>query len=193
MNTIDKLTRVFTKFPGIGPRQAKRFVYYLLHDGGSVTHELGVLLAELPHEVHQCPECFRYYTGRACTLCADFTRDQDKLLVVAHDADLEAIERSHVWSGRYFVLGGTVPLLEKEPERVVRLNELQERIRKDNSTEVVLAFAANMEGDHTVEYLRQMLADTSAKVLTLGRGLSTGSELEYADPATIKSALEGRK
>ena len=193
MNTIEKLSRVFTRFPGIGPRQAKRFVYHLLRDGGMTAHELGVLLAELPHEVKQCGECFRYHTGRACALCSDFTRDEKTLLVVATDADLEAIERSHNWGGRYFVLGGTVPIMEKEPEKQVRTQELLAKAQKENPQEIVLAFAANMDGDHTVDYLRNMLAETNIKVSVLGRGLSTGSELEYADPATIKSALEGRR
>ena len=193
MDTIEKLSRLFARFPGIGPRQAKRFVYYLLRDGGGTSRELAYLLSELPKDVQQCQECFRYHTGRACALCTDEARSRESLLVVAYDADLESVERSHEWHGYYFVLGGTVPLLEQEPEKKVRLQQLLARVKRDSPKEVVLAFAANTEGDHTVDYLRQALAETGTKVSTLGRGLSTGSELEYADSATIRSALEGRR
>jgi len=193
MDTIERLAKLFTRFPGIGPRQGKRFVYYLLRDSGSTARELAALLEALPSEVSQCKECFRYFTGRQCRYCADHTRSREELLVVATDADLESVERSHVWSGCYFVLGGTVPILDEDPQEKVRIRELKERISKEKPREVVLAFAANMDGDHTVEYLSNMLRESGAKITTLGRGLSTGSELEYADPATIKSALEDRR
>jgi recombination protein RecR len=93
----------------------------------------------------------------------------------------------------YFVLGGTISLTEREPEKFVRIRELLERTKTVTPSEIIMAFAANSEGDNTIDYLRSLLADSGMKLSTLGRGLSTGSELEYADTDTIRNALEGRK
>jgi len=193
MDTINKLARAFNRFPGIGPRQAKRFVYFLLKEGGNTTKELQRLLEELPNEVSQCRECFRYHTDHSCRYCTDEQRTRDVLLVVATDADLDSIERSHTFNGMYFVLGGTISLTEREPEKFVRIRELLERTKTVTPSEIIMAFAANSEGDNTIDYLRSLLADSGMKLSTLGRGLSTGSELEYADTDTIRNALEGRK
>jgi recombination protein RecR len=117
-------------------------------------------------------------------------------MIVSRDVDFEAIEKSKVYHGYYFVLGGIIPILEKEPEKRVRLKELQARISKGQFKEVILSLNANAEGEHTADFIRDYIAQNFAnkniKVSVLGRGLSTGTELEYADGETIKSALKNR-
>jgi recombination protein RecR len=204
MSPIEKLTEVFTKFPGIGPRQAKRFVYFLLTRDKNFLENLSSNLLSLKKNIKICDFCHRFFqsennTSRLCKICADSHRDQHLLMVVEKDADLESVESSGVYSGRYFVLGGTVPILEDDPESKVRGRELvdliEQQIRENGLNEIILATSANPEGDSTHSYLLNILKpfiDKGIKISTLGRGLSTGTELEYSDKDTIKSALENR-
>ena len=114
------------------------------------------------------------------------------LLVVPRDVDLEAVEKSGSYAGRYFVLGGVVPLLDKEPEKRIRSKELAVRIKKgleNGLKEIILAMNANQDGEHTAEFIKEKYQGLPLIFSTLGRGLSTGAELEYADPETLKNAL----
>jgi recombination protein RecR len=132
-------------------------------------------------------------------VCGDIARNQKILLVVARDSDLDAIEKSGSYKGKYFVLGGTIPILEKEPEKRVALRELVARaaaLAEKGLAEIVLALSANTEGENTANEAARALAPLAKKrgikISTLGRGLSTGSELEYCDSETLKNALKNR-
>lgn len=117
-------------------------------------------------------------------------------MVIEKDVDLDNIERSGVFGGHYFVLGGTVPILEKEPEKRVRSRELEKRIKENSFKEIILALSANPDGDNTGSYIVKFLSPiakkNSIKISQFGRGLSTGSELEYSDIETIKNAFNNR-
>jgi recombination protein RecR len=193
MDPISQLTDLFVRFPGIGPRQAFRFVQYLLRHPGA-RRELVEQLQTLGSSVHQCPECRRFHASPTplCGLCANPNRDDTLLAVVATDADVLALERSGTYSGRYFVLGGTISLASEKAAHL-RLDELLALQKKKTFTEIILAFPANPEGDATAVKTREELVDAGARVTTLGRGLSTGSELEYADAETLKTALANRR
>lgn len=199
MDPIEKLSQVFERFPGIGPRQAGRFVQFLLRSSPALRRELADGVRELGSDVYQCPLCLRYHTGKkgACAICADSGRDTSLLAVVASDADLAALERSHTYHGHYFVLGGLL-LLSSERVNGLHIQELLislPRRVESGLKEIILAFPANPEGDSTAIRVREELmgfGNPSLRISMLGRGLSTGSELEYADPETIKNALEGR-
>ena len=157
----------------------------------------------LKKDVSICPRCFRYFTKTGtmtfCSICADTTRDQSLLMLVEKDVDLENVEKSKLFSGLYFVLGGVVPILEKEPEKRIRIKELEKHIAKENGAikEIIFALSVNPDGDNTHDYLVERLTSLSEKqgfrLSSLGRGLSTGSELEYSDPETIKNALKNRQ
>lgn len=207
-NIVDRLVETFRRFPGIGPRQARRFVYHLLHEGRGSIDYLTTQLRELTSAVAQCGQCYRFYSTpptagqtktTVCNLCADSNRNSGLLMIVEKDADLEAIRQSDTYQGNFFVLGGLIPILEKEPKTKVRWRELlatvAERLEKNNLKEVIVALAVNLEGDHTVEFLKQWLekfVTKGLKLTVLGRGLSTGTELEYSDAETIKNALANR-
>lgn len=206
MDPIERLASLFEHFPGIGPRQAQRFVQYLLRSSSSLRRELAESVQSLGGSVHQCPECMLWHAGSLakagakylCSICTNPQRDSSSLAVVASDADLAALEHSGTYRGRYFVLGGTISLAS-EKTNGLRVKELLAGIPpriKNGLQEVILAFPANPEGDATAVRVRENILDLRSpdlKITTLGRGLSTGSELEYADPETIKSALESRK
>ncbi|MEY2664552.1 MAG: recombination protein RecR, recombination protein RecR [Candidatus Parcubacteria bacterium] len=206
MDPISRLTEYFREFPGIGPRQARRFVYYLLTRNTAALEELSRLILEIKKQVHVCNRCFRFFNTQSnaslCPICTDRNRDQSVLLVVSKDADFEAIEKTHVHQGLYFILGGVVPILEKNPENRVRSRELIARLMSSFETgatpikELVLSFSATPDGEHTTDFIRSITKEIALEkgitVTILGRGLSTGSELEYADGETIRSAFMNR-
>ena len=200
MDSIERLTQLFERFPGIGPRQAQRFVQFLLRSSAATRRELMDAVQSLRGSVHQCAECMRFFSGKekVCAICTDPGRDASLLAVVASDADLAALEHSHNFRGHYFVLGGTVSLASDTGNNL-RMKQLLEAVparTKAGLMEIILAFPANPEGDATAEQVRKKMVDLRGrplKITALGRGLSTGSELEYADPDTIKSAIESRR
>ena len=193
MDPLAQLASLFERFPGIGPRQAFRFVQFILRHPGA-RRELVEALGMLGSAVHQCPECRRFHASATplCGLCANPNRDETLLAVVASDADVSALERSGTYSGRYFVLGGTVSLASEKASHL-RIPELVTLAQKKNPTEIILAFPANPEGDATAVRVREDLEEVGMRVTMLGRGLSTGSELEYADAETLKTALANRR
>jgi recombination protein RecR len=213
METINSLTDLFRKFPGIGPRQARRFVYYLLTADQNVLDQMGDKIKSLKKDIKQCAHCGRFFTSGyqtkadRCKICASDERDKSSLMIVEKDIDLDAIEKAKIYQGYYFVLGGNVPILDPQPENHIRFSSLLaelERRLKEGLVEVIIALSATTEGDHTTDWLVEKLrpltnpstnsgqANPIIKISLLGRGLSTGSELEYADPETIKNALTNR-
>lgn len=207
MDPIHRLTELFEKFPGIGPRQARRFVQYLLASEQPYRTNLADSIKFLGSQTSQCKKCFRWSVktpdkSSLCDICGNTAREANILFVVEKDADIDNVEKSG-FRGLYFVLGGTIPLAAEEPERHIRLRELLKRIETDASGangsplgEVILGLSATTEGDHTRLILQEKLMPIAEglkfKISSLGRGLSTGSELEYADPDTIQSALNSR-
>jgi recombination protein RecR len=202
MTTLEKLIAHFERFPGIGARQAKRFAFHLLRQDTTQIAELSALIADLPSVMVECASCARYFarSGRSthCSICENVNRDRSQLLIVEQDSDIQPVERSG-YQGLYFVLGGTVPLLNQDAGRKVRgprLKELVTERASEGLTEIILGFPVNPDGENTARYvealLAPVLAGTSITLSHLGRGLSTGSELEYADPETIKYALKNR-
>ena len=208
MDHIDELARALARFPGIGPRQGKRFVYYLLAAPTDERKRLAELISALGKEVKQCPDCMRYFNGTSaniCNYCIDKTRDDALLMIVEKDQDLSAVERAGTYRGRYFVLGGVFTLSGKG---AIREKDLLHRIEKhlqnglpagggsaSGGKEIVLALSATSEGEHTTDHVRELLTPyrDRLKISELGRGLATGSELEYSDAETLRAALTNRK
>lgn len=207
MTVIEKLTELFSRFPGVGQRQAKRFVYYLLFQDKTFSESLIKEIEGLKKTIRVCEDCFRFFNESSikkdslCSICSNKNRDLSTLMVISYDNDLDNLEKSGVFKGRYFVLGGTVPILEKEPEKKIRLEKLKQRIKKlldaGELKEIVLAMNFTPEGENTGEFIKKSLAPLlekySLKISTLGKGLSSGLELEYSDSETLKNALANRQ
>jgi len=204
MNSLDKLTGYFEQFPGIGARQARRFAFHILTMQKEESAELAALINNIQDNVVECASCRRFFSksggpADVCDICMDISRDRGKLLVVERDTDIRSIERSGVYNGLYFVLGGTVPLLESRENNKLRgggLKRVVEARLTENLSEVILGFSINPDGENTGRFVEAVLKEipgsNNLKISHLGRGLSTGSELEYADPETLKNALQNR-
>jgi recombination protein RecR len=195
---VEELAQAFTRFPGIGPRQAKRFVYYLLGASESDRLRLSELVRNLGADVKQCVSCYRFWSGAGelCNYCADTSRDDSILMVIEKDQDLLAVERANAYRGRYFVLGGVLTLSGKGSIRERELvNRVEQKSADGKLREIVLALSATNEGEHTADRIREVLGPLRGPLTltVLGRGLSTGSELEYADAETLSGALQNRK
>lgn len=203
MDSIDKLTEIFKEFPGIGERQARRFVYFLMFRNGEYSNNLSKLILELKKEVSQCRECFKFFLTsktkkNVCEICDNPNADSSLLLVIEKDSDLESIHKSRVYNGKYFILGGLVPIVEKTTKSRVRIEELKKKISSTiELKEIILAFSISPQGDHTDQYVREQIKDiaekANIKISSLGKGLSTGTELEYSDNDTLKNALKNRQ
>jgi recombination protein RecR len=203
MNKLDKLIQHFESFPGIGARQAKRFAFHILTMSESDTKELSALIADIKGSVVECASCHRYFSTqndeKICSICSSQNRNHDRLLIVERDSDVQAIERAGIYDGLYFVFGGTVPLLNAKENHRLRggaLKALVETRLKEGLSEVIIGFAVNPDGENTARFVESIIApllkEKAVSITYLGRGLSTGSELEYADPETIKNALQNR-
>jgi recombination protein RecR len=205
MNSLDKLIEYFENFPGIGARQARRFAFHILTLPKNDVAEISELIQTIQDSVTECVSCRRFFAQNGnksglCNICNDGNRDISKLLVVERDTDIQAIERSGVYDGLYFVLGGTVPLLESKDNQKLRGSGLkmlvEERLEK-GLNELILGFSVNPDGENTGRFVESIVNELKeakkVKISHLGRGLSTGSELEYADPETLKNALKNRQ
>lgn len=194
--TIQKLIEIFSKFPGVGPRTATRFVFYLIKREKKELEEFSNAISELKEKIKFCSLCFKPFEGEKniCEICSDKTRNKSLLCVVEKEIDLEAIEKTKKYNGLYFVLGGPISAVKKEELKKLRIEELEERIKKDPKIkEIIIATNLTTEGEAISLLLERKLKDFGRKITRLGRGLPTGGELEYADEETLGAAFEGRK
>lgn len=200
---IEKLAKLFVEFPGIGERQSRRFVYSLLARNQEYLDSLSEQIKKLRQRIAQCEYCFRYFPADGqdlCPECGSSSTDKSTLMVVEKDSDFEAIRRSKLYKGRFFILGGLVPIIDKTTPERIRINELVARAKSqlgEGLREIILALSLTPAGENTDRHVREKLepiiAPHDITISSLGRGLSTGSELEYSDDDTIKNALENRK
>ena len=194
---INRLIESFLKFPGIGPRQAKRFVYFLAGEDKAYADNLAKLILEVKSGMKQCESCYRYFESKnieidLCPVCSGASRDSSVIMVVEKDVDLENIERTGNFRGKYFVLGGLLSLAGNGIAEV-RLKQLFDKVKKGKPAEIILATSATVEGENTNLYIERILEPLKVKITRLGRGLSTGAELEYSDSDTIENALKNRQ
>ncbi|MEK7643306.1 MAG: toprim domain-containing protein [Patescibacteria group bacterium] len=200
---IQRLIEHFSRLPSIGPRQASRFVSFLLDENPDVLKNFGETIITLSSATARCTECFRIIEAGKEARCSDCMREPlGAILVLEKDQDLDAVLKSGAWNQAYHVLGGTISLMNEKNRVTDRMKALFDRLERrlgtqDTAVEVVLATSATVEGDSTALYIERILEpfikSKRVSLTRLGRGLSTGSEIEYADPETIVHALSHRR
>lgn len=207
MKPTDRLTELFMRFPGIGPKQAKRFVYFLLREHSHFKEQLIDALGELKFTGKQCEKCYCFFGDKSldnkkvlCDICSTESRDHTLLMVIEKELDMDAIEKTGSYNGLYFIMGGLIPPLTEKPSEIIRIRELTSRVHssiKDKAlVEIIFALPVTDYGDTTKDYIektiKQVVGIEAIKLTTLARGLSSGLELEYVDKNTFTSALEHR-
>ncbi len=195
-NQLEQLAKLFVKLPGIGQRQAKRFAYFVLTQPESYAQSLASALTKARALSATCSKCMRIYEGTdgVCSICRDSTRDHSTMLVVEKSQDIESLLSSD-YHGLFFVLGGLIPIVQKTVLGATNIAALQARVKADKELgEIILAFPVTPNGEHTDTVIRQTLSPSfTGEITSLGRGLSTGAELEYADLASLNASLKKRE
>ena len=194
-SAVNNTAAEFDKIPGIGPRAALRYTYWLVTQPKESLKRFAQALTSLTENVQRCRTCGTWSEQEVCSICANQNRDANVLCVVATSQDLRVIEVSGAFKGFYHVLGGLLdPISGRTPE-TLSINRLKERLLAPDSKikEVILAFDPDVSGDTTALYLTKLLSGLPVTISRLARGLPTGAQLEYADSSTLADALRNRK
>ena len=189
---IDALGRL----PGVGPRTAERYAYFLLKSDPSIAQNLAASLSILHDNIKTCPKTFTIMDAneKYSPLYEDPTRDKSLVLVVEEPLDIYAIERTKSFNGTYHVLGGAISPMDGITADKLHIKELIERVADDSVTEIIIATNPSVEGESTAILLEKLLHEKypNLKITRLARGLPLGVSLEYADQITLTSALKNR-
>lgn len=191
---LEELITALGSLPGVGPRTAERYAYYLLRADTTSTHKLSEAVAGLHNRVSYCQKTFALVeAGKELSdLYTDPSRDKSLVAVVAEPFDIPALEKTGQFKGTYHVLGGLVSPIDGVGPEQLHIHELVQRIDDDNVEEIILATNASVEGESTALYIQQQIGDRKVKITRLARGLSVGVDLEYADQITLGRALADR-
>lgn len=183
------------KLPGVGPRTAERYAYYLVKSDPAKPKELAAALSKLKDGISVCKKTFALVPAgqEVSDLYTDPRRDKKLVAVVAEPFDIVALEKTGRFKGTYHVLGGLVSPIDGIGPDQLHINELISRIDEDEVQEIILATNASVEGESTALYIQKQVGDRQVKITRLARGLPIGVDLEYADQITLGRALEGRQ
>lgn len=195
---IQNLVEVFSYFPGIGPKAAQRFVFYLLSQSHKNRTELIECLKALEN-VHSCSVCHNFSNYKICSICQDSRRDRSIVLIVARPQDLIAIERMGHYKGLYHVLERELDVIEQANFAKIITNNLLARLKKNKEIkELIFGFDLNIKGEGMTLYISNLIKQDEElkkrlKLSKMARGLPLGAEIEYADEITLGDALKNRK
>ncbi len=192
-DTIGRLIQELNKLPGIGPKSAQRLAYYLMRAPQEQASQLADAILSIKQKIKLCSICYNVTDSDPCPLCRNEQRDHSVVCVVEQPQDILAIDHTGVYKGLYHVLHGAISPTEGVGTNDVKIKELINRLQDNSVKEIILATNTNLEGEQTALYLNQLLSPLGIKITRLARGLPFGTELEYADDATLTRALEGRQ
>ena len=189
---LEKAVGELSKLPGIGRKTALRLALHLLRKDASEAKALGEAIIEMRENISYCKHCHNISEEETCPICGDPKRDRTTICVVENVKDVITIEATHQHRGLYHVLGGLISPLDGIAPSDIEIESLIERVKKEETQEVILALSPTIEGDTTNFYIYRKLNDLPVKVTMLARGLSLGNELEYTDELTLGKSIQNR-
>lgn len=194
MDSLDRLMKCLSRLPGVGRRSAERMAVKLIRDNGTLMADLVAALGDAEKNVSCCSRCgsITGIDADPCRLCVDGGRDDSLLCVVEEPGDIELMERSGAFKGRYHALMGKLSPMRGDGSSDIRIKLLMERVKDESFKEVVLALGTDVEGDSTASFLSELLAKKNIKVSRLAFGLPAGSGISYSDSVTLGKAMSGR-
>lgn len=190
---IEALSGALARLPGLGPRSARRAVLWLIKRRETALPQLLSALTQVQQLLVECETCGNVDTSNPCSICTDPRRDQRSICVVEEVADLWALDRARLFTGRYHVLGGRLSALDGVRPEDLTIGQLLQRVSQGGINEVVLAMNATLEGQTTAHYIAERLEDAPVRVTQLAHGLPVGGELDYLDEGTLAQALRARR
>ena len=191
---IQNLINQFLQLPTVGPKTAERYVFYLLKQSNEKLQEFAQYLAEIKEKTILCKECYAISESSPCSICTNKGRDNKTICLVAETQDMSTIEAMKQYNGKYHVLGGLINAIEGIGPENLKIKEFVEKIKKNQTEEIILALDPTIEGETTTLYLAKLIKSINAdiKITKLAKGLPTGASLEYADEMTLSNALKYR-
>ena len=190
---IETLIQILSKLPGLGPRSARRATLELIKKKEQKLYPLLEAMKKVSEDVKICQVCSNVDTQSPCAICADPNRDQTRLCLVADVADLWALERTNIFKGQYYVLGGLLSAIDGIGPEELKIEKLLMRLKEGKIEEVIFALPATIEGKTTEHYITDRIRDLSLQISELAHGVPVGGELDYLDDGTIGEAFKARK
>jgi recombination protein RecR len=192
---LTRLIEALGNLPGVGPRTAERYAYFLVRRDPNKSEQLAQALTSLHSGIKYCPKTFALIAAdqEVSPLYSNPERDKELVAVVAEPLDIVSLEKTGSFHGTYHVLGGLVSPIDGISPEQLHIRELVKRIDDDKVKEIILATNASVEGESTALYIQQQVGDRKVRITRLARGLPIGVDLEYADQITLSRALEGRQ
>jgi recombination protein RecR len=187
------LINQFARLPGVGEKTATRLALYVVDSEEEFAAEFAEALTTVTTALGQCEICGNLSSNEQCTICLDNSRTSQVICVVQGYSDVIAIERTGEYDGRYHVLHGLIKPLDGVGPEELGLDKLFSRVEREDVEEIIVATSPSVEGEATAMYIRNELEETDVKVTRIARGLPMGSEIEYADKATLGRALSARE
>lgn len=190
---LAELIAALEKLPGIGPKSAQRLAYHLLRQPEHEVLNLARAIENAKAKLGFCAQCQNISAEETCEICQNPRRDRTVICVVAEPRDIAAVERANEYKGMYHVLHGLLDPVDRIGPESLRIRELLARLTGDEVQEVILATNNTIEGDTTALYLVKLIKPAGIRVTRLAHGLPSGAEIDYADTATLMSAIEYRR
>ena len=190
VKAVEDLIKIISKFPGLGPKSAKRIVLKLINNREELLKPLANTLAQVYKHIVRCKICGNLKSANSNCTCSN--KNYDQICVVENIADMWVIQSSGIYKGHYHILGGTLPSLESKKDDGLLISSLVTRVKKNSVKEVILATSATIEGQTTAHYIQDSLKDTKVKISKLAQGLPVGGEIEFLDDGTLFSAFKNR-
>lgn len=189
---LENAVAEFSKLPGVGQKTALRLVLHLLNQDKTDVERFSTSMTKLRNEIQHCRVCHNISDYTVCEICTSHKRDRGTICVVEDTRDVMAIENTNQYNGVYHVLGGLISPMDGVGPSDLQVDSLVDRMKANETKEVIFALSATMEGDTTIFYLHKRLKDFNINISTIARGIAFGGELEYVDEITLGRSITTR-
>ena len=192
-NIIKKLINNFKDFPGIGDKSAERLAFSLINFDDEQLQNFSDVIIEVKDKISRCRVCGSICEGEYCDICLNNTRDKKVIFVVEKPKEIFLFEKLGIFKGVYHVLGGLISPLDGINPDDIAIDKLVERIKENESNEIIMALKPSIEGETTMQYIKKIIEPLNVKVSKIATGIPMGTDMEYIDMMTLEMALEERK
>jgi len=193
-SSIQNLINILSTLPTVGQKTAERYVFYLLKKDKEELARFAEAIIKLKEKITLCKTCLAISESDPCAICADAKRDKKIICLVAGYRDMVSIEKINQYNGLYYIIGGTINVIEDTKPDPARIEKLLQRIKNEEIKEIILVLNPDLEGETTSMYITKAIktAGSKIKITRLAKGLPMGADLEYADEITLSNALKYR-